>query len=191
MGKASLSLRPARGSMRTSTLLAPIVAVGLVAGCGSEGREQATASILKRDLTRAPSAQQVEVATPVELQQTRTPPRTTGLSHRAPRPSRRVSTKPVPVKLAATSTPVLAVAPVPAPTVRFAGAVETASDRELPPGRTVTVIPASTGTSSGSGWDEDFPAEQGLPMGGSGGRCPPRGPKPGIGIAGRPPASLY
>jgi hypothetical protein len=180
--------------MRISTLLAPIVAVGLVAGCGSEGREQRTATVPKRDLTRATSAQHVEVATPIELQQTRTPPRTTGLSHQAPRHSRPVRTKPVPVKLAATSTPVMAPVAVADPNSRFAGAVsETVNDRELAPGKTVTIIPASTGTSGGggSGWDDDFPPGREIPMGGSGGRCPPRGPSPGIGIAGRPNPALY
>jgi hypothetical protein len=175
-----------------AVLLVPLAVVMAVAiGCTSRGHEQASASILKRDLTLAPSAPQVTFAAPVELRQARTPPSNATPSQRAPRRSRAVRTKPVPVRLVATTTPVLDTATAPAPQdTRFVGAVsETVNDRELPPGRTVTVVPASTGSSSGSEWDEDFPNERGIPMGGSGGRCPPRGPKPGIGIAGVPPFS--
>jgi hypothetical protein len=174
--------------MRIVFLLPLAAAVAAVAGCGSEGREQTTASVTKRDLTLATAPQETVIATPVELRQTRIPPRTTNPSKRATRRSRPVQTKPVPVNLAAVSTSVLDSAP----TMRFAAATEATSDRELPPGKTVTIIPANTGASTGSEWDEDFPTARGTSIGGgSGGRCRPRGPKPGIGIAGRPRPSLY
>jgi hypothetical protein len=174
--------------MRKVVLFLLPAAVAVFAACGTgetEGREEATASVPERDLTMAAAPSETVVAGPVELRQTRTPPRITRPSRRAERPSIPVEAKPVPVVLTVTTVPV-------AVSDSAAFSPSPASDRELPPGKTVTIIPASTGNSSPSEWDEDFPTVRGTTMGGRiGGRCPPRGPKPGIGIATRPRPSFY
>ncbi|MDQ3223879.1 MAG: hypothetical protein M3Q75_10485 [Gemmatimonadota bacterium] len=73
-------------------------------------------------------------------------------------------------------TPPVALAP-PAP----------ANDRELLPGKTVTLIPASTGSSAGPDETEALPEGRGRPMVvRGGGRCRGGGRGPGIGIAGAP-----
>jgi hypothetical protein len=66
------------------------------------------------------------------------------------------------------------------------------SGRELAPGKTVTVIPVSSGPSIRADEDDSWlPSERprGIIMGG-GGRCPRRGGVRGIGIAGRIPVGI-
>jgi hypothetical protein len=66
-------------------------------------------------------------------------------------------------------------------------AAQPVGDRELPPGKTVTVIPTSSGPSVAAEPGDEFPSIRTGTLGGhGGGRCPPRGRGPGIGIAGAP-----
>jgi hypothetical protein len=64
--------------------------------------------------------------------------------------------------------------------------------RELAPGKTVTIIPASSGPTVEADQDDSWlPSER--PRGiitGGGGRCPRRGGVRGIGIAGRIPVGI-
>ena len=175
--------------MRTVYLLPLTTMLAVVAGCGSQGREPAAPSLPQRDLTLAAQAREVAVASPVELQNLRTLYRTARPSRTSRRSSAQhpssVVAKPAPAAAAAAPAVVLASHPVAQP----ASAVsEPVNDRELPPGKTVTVIPASSGPSTGSDWTDELPTAKGggtMVIGG-GGRCPRRGRGPGIGIAGAP-----
>jgi hypothetical protein len=147
-----------------------------------------------RDLTlQLPAAPALEVASPVEL--SRPDPKPTP----APRPkvSRRPAPAPAPKPVAEVSPPASAVLPIPSLPVTAVGAqpgeeesAAAGSGRELAPGKTVTVIPASAGSSTPleaeDSWSESRPA-RGILVGGGGGRCRPRGGVRGIGIAGRIP----
>jgi hypothetical protein len=181
--------------MRTIYLLPFTAMVALAGGCASEGRETAAVSVPERDLTLAAQAPQVEVASPIELQQLR-PLGRTSISQRMTRPVSARRHKPSAPKimtavLAATPAPVLAVPqPVTAPA---STTPEPANDRELLPGTTVTVIPASSGPSTAPEGTDEFPRVRGgggSGMGGGGGSgmggggC--RGRGPGIGIARAP-----
>ncbi|HEY9016172.1 MAG TPA: hypothetical protein VIM84_14050 [Gemmatimonadales bacterium] len=179
--------------MRTVLLpLAAVVAVG--AGCSSAGREKAAPQLPKRDLTLVTQTAALDIASPVELGKIRPLPD----AEQAPRAMHR--TRPAHTK-AVKRKAALAIAPAPPPVVQPADTAsrqpiaDVVSEHELPPGRTVTVIPASTGPSAAP---EDIPGGlPGLGTGGSGlgggsgmgGRgCPGRGAGP-AGI--RPPPSLY
>ena len=149
-----------------------VVAAG-ASGCREEAQEE-TAIALKRDLTLAASAPNLEIASPVELE--RPQPRVT----RARASHRHVSVrKSPPVDLEPVRPTVIMEASFrPAET-----APEPVSDRELPPGKTVTLIPTSSGPST----SPDPSVDEGLRMIQQGHWCPPR--RPGVG-ARRPPA-LY
>jgi hypothetical protein len=160
--------------MRTRFLLSLtfVIAAG-ASGCGKQAQEE-SATALKRDLTLAPPVPNVEVASPVELE--RPQPRV----QRARAPRRHVSAS----KSAAIDPQPIRPAVVIQPSLRPAmAAPEPASGRELPPGKTVTLIPASSGPSTATDPDVD----EGLLMIQRGHWCPP--PRPGIGGT-RPPA-LY
>jgi hypothetical protein len=151
--------------MRTSFLFTLAAVVVVAVGCGSQGREQATGSVLQRDLTLVTQTAAVEIASPVEMQQVR-------IQHRSMRPSqwaarlasaRRSVAQPV----TTSSTP--------------------KNDRELLPGKTVTVIPASSGPSAGSDRTDELPPARGRTLvTGGGGTCRGRGRGPGIAGAPRP-----
>jgi hypothetical protein len=177
--------------MRTVFLLPLTAVMAVVAACGSEGREEAAPSVVKRDLTLPARAPQVEIASAVELQQ---PPthRTVGRS--------RIASRRAPARSRATveSRPVAVVVPAPALVLHAADtaarpvstASEPVNDRELPPGKTVTVIPVSSGPSTTLQPTDEFPTIRSGSVGiRGGGRCPPR--RPGIGIATRPRPVLY
>ena len=161
--------------MRPTTLLTLTALLGAVAGCGSQGREQEVASVPERDLTLATQTPGLQIASAVEVQQLRTP----ALRSSRPEPK---------VVLAAVAAP----APVTAAPEPVAQPVSTADNgRELLPGKTVTIIPASNGSSSGPDEADDLPAARGRPMvvgGGGGGKCGGRGRGrgPGTGRAPRP-----
>jgi hypothetical protein len=183
MGGASIPLPG--GSMRTLVLLPFAAVAAVLAGCGSQGREHAARSVPQRDLTLAAQAHQVEIASPVELGSLRTQSRTVRPS-RTPRPrsaqrSSAVVAKPAPAAVTTGPVVVLASAPVVEPA---STAPEAANDRELLPGKTVTLIPASSGPSTTPEWTDEGPPARGRTMVvGGGGRCPGRGRGPGIGIA--------
>jgi hypothetical protein len=175
--------------MRTVFLLPLTAGAMIAAGCGPRGREQAAPSVPRRDLTLQAQGGGVEVASAVELQNIQ--------SHRhTPRASRRISrlaSTPLSSPIQATPAPA-AVAAAPALALPVARPVSTVSDpvsdRELPPGKTVTVIPASSGPSTEPGWTDEAPRARGgtMVVGGGGGRCRGggRGRGPGIGIAAAP-----
>jgi hypothetical protein len=177
--------------MRTVFLLPLTAVMAVAAGCGAEGREQAARSLPQRDLTLATQAAEVKIASPVELQQLRTQYRTVRPPRREPRRSGAIETEPAPVAVAplavlgAGSAVVLPASPSVAESASTAS--EAANDRELLPGKTVTIIPASSGPSPAPPLTDDFPTAQGGTFAvRGGGRCPPRGRRPGIGIATAP-----
>jgi hypothetical protein len=168
--------------MRTSFLFPLTALMAVVTGCGSNAREQATRSVPQRDLTLVPQAPEVQIASPVEIQRLR-------VQHRTARRSIPFEPK---VKLAAVWTPVATLgagsAPIsvaPQPIAQPTSTAETpANDRELLPGKTVTVIPVSSGPSSGPDKADEAPEARGRTMvvGGGGGTCRGRGRGPGIGM---------
>jgi hypothetical protein len=171
------------------------VAVALT-GCGGDGtnlsgREEtasrAAAAALERDLTLSvPQVPATEVASAIELSLPKPAPAPVHRRYPRPRP------KPAPSAVAE-SAPAPTPEPVTVPAVSEALSEPATTDevfaggRELAPGRTVTVIPASSGPSV-----EADPGDSWLPSGGSrgvlvggGGTCRRRGEGGGIGIAAR------
>jgi hypothetical protein len=181
--------------MRTM-LLVPLTALVAVVGCSPETKGQESRAALQRDLTLAAPDQDVAFASPVELGRLRPLHQTSLPAARVTRsaPARRHkphAPKVMTAVLSATAAPTLA---VPRPVTEPAQAApEAIDDRELLPGKTVTVIPASSGPSTTPEAPGDLPAIRGTGgsgMGGGegsgmgGGGC--RGRGPGIGIAGAP-----
>ena len=171
--------------MRSKCLLPLMVAVAVSAGCGSSKQEVVPAiSKAEREIVLPARLPEVEVASPMELgrpqaQQAR-PVRKT------PRRIRPAEPKIVPAlfKLAPaappTAMPVSDAAASPA-------ASEPVNDRELPPGKTITIIPASSGPSTSSDAIDELPPDGGrtLVVRG-GGTCRGGDGGPGIGIAAVP-----
>jgi hypothetical protein len=163
--------------------------VAVVAGCGSEVKEQTVRSLPQRDLTLVTQTAYVETASPVETHQLR-------IQHRAVRPSKPAARRSRPLApkgvLAAMTAhaPILDAEPVAQPVSTSPTPEEGASsnnDRELLPGKTVTVIPASSGPSTGSDTADELPPERGRTMVvRGGGTCRGRGRGPGIGIGAAP-----
>jgi hypothetical protein len=179
--------------MRTA-LLIPL-AVAVVAGCGGEvsktSEREETASrrlaVPARDLTLSvPRTAETEVASAVELAL----PKPVPAASRAHRPRPKPAPAPAPT---AEPAPDAAAEPLTVPAASEALAepapVEEAasSGRELAPGRTVTIIPVSSGPSvaadKGDSWLPSEPS-RGIFVGG-GGTCRRRGGGGGIGIAAR------
>jgi hypothetical protein len=168
----------------------------VLAGCGSESPQttnQETASrgvegtaVPERDLTlQAPAAPAVEVASPVELSRVAPEPKPERRPRVSPKPAPAPAPDPVPEATPAEQ------AAVPDSTVSVA---EAEGGRELPPGKTVTIIPASSGpsfTPEDPSWAPTSPG-RGMIIGGGGhgDRCRPRGGVRGIGIAGRIPIGV-
>ena len=166
-----------------AVFLFPLTAlVAVAAGCGSVGREQGTRSVPQRDLTLVRQTPAVEIASPVETQQLRVQQRTVRHSQLAVRLA--AVTLPL-AALGAGSAPVLA---VPVPVAQPAStAAALANDRELLPGKTVTVIPVSKTPSTSSDGPDELPAARGRTMvAHGGGGCRGRGRGPGIGMAPAP-----
>jgi hypothetical protein len=207
--------------MRNVFLFSLPLTIVAAAGCGSQPKEQAPRSDLERDLALVSRAPDSAVASPLELGEVRAQPGSTVSSnnvsfHRVVRhrPARRATTRVAePVRSAPTARPVIADVSAPSPAAQPAAAVP-ADSHELPPGKTVTVIPVSSGpsTSGGQRGPDDIPlmaggtggsgmggggsgmggGGSGMGGGGSGmgGGCPGRG-EPGVGIASRPRGMLY
>ncbi|HEX6434165.1 MAG TPA: hypothetical protein VFZ87_07970 [Gemmatimonadales bacterium] len=166
-------------------LLLPLTLVVVAAGCESQRGEEVAIAPPGRDLALPAQAPQLEVASPVELgrvkaSETRRPAR------RAPRRVRPAT----PTILPAVFTPTSEALPITRPTIEAVPVSAPASDRELPPGKTVTIIPASSGPSTGSDGVDDLPPSEGRPIVRGGGTCRGRGRGPGIGIATRPRPGL-
>jgi hypothetical protein len=187
--------------MRAASILPLAFTAAVLAGCKTESprtENQETASrgvegtaLPDRDLTlQAPATPEVEVASPVEL------------FRAAPEPVRRAKVAPKPAP-APTANRVAAAAPaghaaVPDSTMAVADVLaepvpveDGGVGRELAPGRTVTIIPVSSGptfTPEDPSW---APAERGRStIIGGGDRCRPRGGVRGIGITGRIPIGV-
>jgi hypothetical protein len=192
------------GLMRTVSILPLAFTAAVMAGCVAETHQtsnQETASravegtdLPDRDLTlQASGTPAVEFASPVEL------------SRPVPEPARRRKVSPTPAP-APVPEPVPEASPAAAAAVPVSSAavaevlaaptpVEAAGvgvGRELAPGRTVTVIPASTGPSSSPEEPSWAPAAgRGMIIeGGGGDRCRPRGGVRGVGIAGGIPIGV-
>jgi hypothetical protein len=190
--------------MRAASTLALALSAAVLAGCAVESPEasnQETASraaeaigLSDRDLTlQAHATPAPAIASPVELSRPILEP------NPAPRPRPKVSPKrtpapapdPVPYVLPAThavvSVPTAAaqVLPESVPVEEVAVGV----GRELAPGKTVTIIPAASGSSASPEeptWVPSGPGRSVIVGGGSGGgTCRPRGGVRGVGIAGR------
>jgi hypothetical protein len=172
--------------MRTIFMLPLTALVAVVAGCGSEARESAARSVPERDLTLVTQTPQVEVASPVEIERPQVQHRTVGPSRLAPasrsrrEPKVKVADVWVPAPVLATPQPV-------AQPASMAPAPEPNNDRELLPGKTVTLIPASSGPSTGPDQTDGLPEVRGRTVvARGGGTCRGRGRGPGVGAAPRP-----
>jgi hypothetical protein len=158
--------------MRPIVLFRLTALVAMAGGCGSESREPATRSAPKRDLTLVTGVAQVEVASPVETRRIQPPYRARQAWSRVARPTPAAASSAV--KLAAIWTPAQP------------ATADAASNnpRELLPGKTVTLIPASSGPPTDVGRGDDLPEIRGRTKvaGGGGGTCRGRGRRPGIGV---------
>ena len=161
----------------------PLALVVVVAGCGSAPEDSgARSGVPHRDLTlqEAP-APDMAVASALELPNPR-PERPTAhrprqSPHQALAPSRNhTAPEAAPV---AEAVAVPAVAPAPAPAAAPPLVDEAADPHSLAPGRTITIIPASSGPSMGSGrGDDEMPSRAGraiMMAGGHGDTCRPHG----------------
>jgi hypothetical protein len=166
------------------------LSLGLVAACGTGAapgaEETAARTSLQRDLTLGGSAPPVvEVASAVELGRAQPPRNSTPRRRSVPKPAPAPSEAPPRPEATPSPEPVAAPEPVAVAALELPAAAEPAprNDRELAPGETITLIPASTGTASGGGGDIGLPAERGRGMWkGGAGNCP----HPPRGISGRP-----
>jgi hypothetical protein len=166
--------------MRTRLLL-PLTLAAAAAGCrtASDGTEQAAFQVPQRDLTlQQAEAPQVEVASPVELARAPVQQARTQRQHRA-RPAAESN------EGASAATPAPATVAAPA-SIAAAEPAAAPDPYALPPGKTVTVIPASSGPSSDPGWTDRGPPDERrgttIYTGGRGGDCggrhPGRGQRP-------------
>ena len=172
--------------MRLTALL-PLTAF-LVLACGSEKIQQPARSVPQRDLTLVTPAAEVTFASPVETQQHRPERRTAHSAHSAARfAAQRLSPSKPREKLADEWVPAPSLA-VPQPAVQPAKTVTPPSDdRELLPGRTVTVIPASNGPPAVGDGNDPLPRVRGHARAGHGGEtCGGRGRGSGPAPAPRP-----
>jgi hypothetical protein len=170
--------------MRTVLILPLALAAAVAAGgCGtaSDGTEQTAFRVPQRDLTLQPAgAPDVEVASPVEL--ARRPVQPSSAIHHpqhARRPVRAPRRKAAePAAAPAAPPPASARTLVDPLSLATGKAPEAADPHALAPGRTVTVIPASSGPSSAPSapeWTDQRPGEpdRGTTIhgGGDGGGC--------------------
>jgi hypothetical protein len=188
-----------------SAFLFPLSLSFVVVGCGSTVKEPASRSDFQRDLTLIGPARETAVATSLELGQirTRADSRSTASSqqrvwHRAARRSTVRAAKPVRVITAAPR-------PTPAPTAVQPTNNTPADPHELPPGKTVTIIPVSRSPSISDVGGPDGPLPPRYGTGGSGmgggeragggsgmgGDCPRPDFGPAIGIRGGTRGLLY
>ena len=174
--------------MRIPMILPLALVVLALGGCRgqSEETEQAALGVSQRDLTlQQPTAPEVSVASSTELG------RTPSERPKAPNPRRARQSTPAPARLPVDpdergdSAGISVTAAVPAdtqfrPVALVPDDLEPPDPHALPPGRSVTVIPASAGPTTDRGWTDAGPSrgEGGASVGGGphGGRCKPRGP---------------
>ena len=151
--------------MRNAFLFPLSLSVLVAAGCGSQVKERAARSDLKRDLTLVRQTGQTAIATPIELGQIRAPAagRSAVSSHH------RVRHRPTPRSTVTTPKPVeVAAEAAPAPAAVQRTVMAPADPHELPPGATVSIIPVSSGPSTSDGAGRDRFPPPGYGTGGSG-----------------------
>ena len=184
--------------MRAVSLL-PLTFTVALAACGSEAASRSApeevasgASVSERDLTlQAQTPPAIEVASPVEL--SRPAPAREAQTRPIPRPQPRPKASTAVALEPVEPAPILV--PVATAEIRVEPAPEeeaASSGRELAPGKTVTLIPASSGPSF-EAEEDDFwlPSERPRSiMVGGGGTCRPRRGVRSIGIAGRIPVGI-
>lgn len=169
--------------------LLPLAAVVAASGCGSERTKQPAPSVPERDLTlQTALSAQVEIASPVELQRIPAEPQASHAIRRTRRRAPVFQPTVVPATLrTTTATPVPTVQPAAEPVTVVS---EPANPHELLPGKTITMIPASSGPSTApdpaDGGPEIRTRMGGSVGGGHGGTC--RGG--GSGMGGPPPMIL-
>ncbi len=200
--------------MRLESLLALASVTLVLAGCSTESPKastdetamapRATGAPAHRDLTlRTSAAATLEVASPVELSRPAPPPPRRTARKISPEPAPAPAPEPRPEAAPAFE----AAVPVPSPAVAEVAAdpgapvedVDVGAGRELAPGKTVRIVPATAGPSTEPADDGSWGVIErtrgsttigGGIGGGRGGRCKPRGGARGIGIAGRIPVSV-
>jgi hypothetical protein len=165
--------------MRTFTLLAFALAAAAAGGCRTapEATEQASLGVPQRDLTLQQNVPpDVEVASPVELGRAQ-PARPA--SHHLRRANRPEATPRVEAAIVTAAPEPAAASAVAEPVTTVAAEAEVEDPHALPPGRSVTVIPASSSPASDEGWTDQRPEARGrgvsVGAGPHGGGCKPRG----------------
>ena len=162
--------------MRRRAIFHRALAAILVAGCDSapQGTDQGSLPVPRRDLTlRQLPADPGVVASPIEIPRSERE-RSAGRPHRARLPGVRGMSRPEtpdtgPVSEAAAPAAPEVAAPAPA------APAPSSSSRELAPGQTVTIIPASSGPSVAAEPGDEAPSRAGRAiMRGHGGTCRPR-----------------
>ena len=171
--------------MRQALTCAAALTLGLTAGCapGDSGARQRAEDRpgLERNLTLTTSAPvAAQVASAVELGRPEAPKATTPRRRSTPKPVPAPSKAPPRPEAAPTPEQVAVAVPVAVAAIDMAAPVETpvGNDRELAPGQTITIVPASDGPSGGGGGDIALPTEPGRGVFAGGARgCPhpPRG----------------
>jgi hypothetical protein len=161
--------------MRIPVLLS--IAVFAAAACASEKIETASTFVPERDLTLQTklALPQAEITSAEELERPRAkqiPPRARSKPQPRPRSTAAPALLTVVEPVAALRLTVVQPLAQPIP----AAVDAPVSDRELPPGKTVTVIPASSGPSVAPEPGDDAPPALGRPLvRGGGGTCHGRG----------------
>jgi hypothetical protein len=164
--------------MRSNLLLPLTALVAVAAGCRFEAPKPAARTGLERDLTLVTPTADVSVASALETRQLRSPGRTVRHARLAARVTPVLRSAEPPIHLAVVKT--FSSAPAAAPVA------QPANNRELLPGKTVTVIPASDSSSGTNEADEPSPLEGRTKGGHGGGTCRGGGRGPGIGMAPAP-----
>jgi hypothetical protein len=193
--------------MRAASLVPFAFTVILVTACGSEvssraGQEEVAtrpSTPPERDLTRqAAQVAETGVASGVELSRPEPQPAPPRATRPRPKPKPAPAPAPKPDPEPAPAPPPAPAIPAALPTVARAPAQPApeedagAGGRELPPGKTVMVIPASSGPSVEADDDDSWLTSErprGI-IGGRGGTCRPRNGGRRIGIAGRIPVGI-
>jgi hypothetical protein len=176
--------------MRSPVLLRLMALVTMVAGCGSQAEQPAARSIPKRDLTLVRQAPPIETASAVEMAQPKVQQRAIPVRQRA-RPAPVRAAPVLEPKIEPVTLPLRVVAPAAIDSVAEPAAAEPANARELPPGKTVTVIPASSGPSVETDDFDDFPPLRGGTLIRGEGTCRGRGRGRGPGGIGGTPLPAF
>ena len=164
--------------------LIPLAMVVLVAGCGSEPAERGRATgVPERDLTlqHAP-APDLAVASALEVPRPRPERPMVHRPRRSPDQALAPARKSAPPDAAATTEAAAAPTVAPAPAEAAAPPIvdEAVDPHALAPGKTVMIVPVSSGPSTGSSRvDDDMPSRAGRAIimmgGGHGDTCRPHG----------------